>query len=138
MKRAFLIAFAIGVLTMTMAAIKVHHHRVVFDAATGEESWDGILNNVDNIRKEFGSERSDIEVVVHGKALGLVLKDGKVAYRVTKLAAEGVIFAACENTMRKQNVTRDALNPKATTVPSGVAEVVRKQEAGWSYVKAGG
>jgi intracellular sulfur oxidation DsrE/DsrF family protein len=29
------------------------------------------------------------------------------------------------------------LMPLATTGDSGVAEVVRKQEAGWSYIKSG-
>ena len=50
----------------------------------------------------------------------------------------GVVFAARENTMKKQNVTKDQLMPFVTTVDSGVAEVVRKQEAGWAYIKGGG
>jgi intracellular sulfur oxidation DsrE/DsrF family protein len=54
-----------------------------------------------------------------------------------KLHDGGVVFAACENTMRKKKVTKDALFPFATTVDSGVAEVVRKQEQGWSYIKSG-
>jgi intracellular sulfur oxidation DsrE/DsrF family protein len=37
--------------------------------------------------------------------------------------------------MRKRNVRKDDLLPFATTVDSGVAELVRRQEAGWSYVK---
>ena len=40
--------------------------------------------------------------------------------------------------MKKQNVTKDQLLPFVTTVDSGVAEVVRKQEAGWAYIKGGG
>jgi intracellular sulfur oxidation DsrE/DsrF family protein len=50
----------------------------------------------------------------------------------------GVVFAACENTMKKQNVTKEQLMPFVITVDSGVAEVVRKQEAGWAYIKGGG
>jgi intracellular sulfur oxidation DsrE/DsrF family protein len=42
-----------------------------------------------------------------------------------------------ENTMRKKNVCRADLLPFVTTVDSGVAEVVRKQEQGWSYIKSG-
>jgi intracellular sulfur oxidation DsrE/DsrF family protein len=40
--------------------------------------------------------------------------------------------------MRKQNLTKEQLLPFAVTVDSGVAEVVRKQEAGWAYLKGGG
>jgi intracellular sulfur oxidation DsrE/DsrF family protein len=34
-------------------------------------------------------------------------------------------------------VTQADLLPFVTTVDSGVAEVVRKQEAGWAYLKSG-
>ena len=54
-----------------------------------------------------------------------------------KLADGGVVFAACENTMKKKHVTKEQLVPFATTTGSGVAEVVRKEEAGWSYIKSG-
>jgi len=46
--------------------------------------------------------------------------------------------AACENMMRRQNVVKADLLPCVTTVDSGVAEIVRKQEAGWSYLRIGG
>ena len=53
-----------------------------------------------------------------------------------KQATEGVVFAACENTMKRQNVTKQQLTGFAKTVDSGVAEVIRKQEARWSYLRA--
>lgn len=131
-------AVALGVfMSMTAVSASRKHHRVVLDASSGEESWNGILTNVENLQKAFTGEPLTIEVVAHGKALPLLLKNGREAERVTKLAQGGVIFAACENAMRNQKVTREELNPKATTVPSGVAEIVKKQEAGWSYIKPG-
>jgi hypothetical protein len=54
-----------------------------------------------------------------------------------KLAAGVVVFAACENFMRKMNVTKTDLLPFAMPVESGVAELARKQKAGWSYLKGG-
>ncbi|MGH7937542.1 MAG: hypothetical protein ACRD5Z_25205 [Bryobacteraceae bacterium] len=39
--------------------------------------------------------------------------------------------------MKRKGIGKDQLLPIATTVDSGVAEVVRKQEAGWSYIKSG-
>ena len=49
----------------------------------------------------------------------------------------GVRFAACENTMRRMNLKMEDLMTFATIVDSGVAEVVRKQESGWSHIKSG-
>ncbi len=39
--------------------------------------------------------------------------------------------------MKRLKIQKDDLLPAAGTVDSGVAEVVRQQEAGWSYIKSG-
>ena len=57
---------------------------------------------------------------------------------VEKLHANGVVFAVCQNTMKRMQITKDKLVPLATTVDSGVSEVIRKQEAGYAYIKSGG
>ena len=113
-------------------------HRIVFEVTMeGQEQWTAALNNVENLRKSLGSG-TEIEVVAHSKGLGmLIAKDNALTERMKKLAEAGVIFAACENTMKKKNVTKEQLLPLATTTDSGVAEVIRKQEAGWSYIKSG-
>lgn len=113
-------------------------HQVVFEVTRdGVEQWTAVLTNVENLRKSLG-DATDVEVVVHSKGLGLlVAKDNPLAERAKKLADRGVVFAACENTMKKKNITKDQLVPFAKTTDSGVAEIVRKQEAGWSYIKSG-
>ncbi|HQT34041.1 MAG: DsrE family protein [Thiobacillus sp.] len=114
-------------------------HRVVFEVnVDGAEQWQGILSNVENLQKTFGNEATEIEAVVHGKGLGLILKTNEaMRERLQSVSGAGVRFAACENTMRRMNLKMEDLMPFATTVDSGVAEVVRKQEAGWSYIKSG-
>lgn len=114
-------------------------HRVVFEVnVDGAEQWQGILNNIENLQKAFGRETTEIEVVAHGKGLGLILKTNEAMRERLQLVSDaGVGFASCENTMRRMNLKREDLMPFATTVDSGVAEVVRKQEAGWSYIKSG-
>ena len=115
-------------------------HRVVFEVnVEGEETWQAVLNNVENLQKALGRDHTRIEVVAHGKGLSLLLKsDAALTERLQQVAGSGVVLAACENTMRKKNVKKEDLLPFTTTVPSGVAEVVLKQEAGWSYLKGGG
>ena len=113
-------------------------HRIVFEVTMeGPEQWTAVLNNVENLRTALGAA-TEIEVVAHSKGLGmLVAKDNGLTDRMKKLADGGVVFAACENTMKKKNVTKDQLVPFAKTTDSGVAEVIRKQEAGWNYIKSG-
>jgi intracellular sulfur oxidation DsrE/DsrF family protein len=44
---------------------------------------------------------------------------------------------ACENAMRAHHILSSDLLSGVTTVPSGIVELVRKQEAGYAYVKVG-
>jgi hypothetical protein len=136
---AVLCAGLAGVLTFAAAAPTAEKHRVVFQVTSeGDEQWDAALGNVENVRQAFGPADTEVAIVAHGKGLGMVVAaDNKHAERMKKLAEGGVVLVACENTMKKKHVTKDQLLPFATTVDSGVAEVVRKQEQGWSYIKSG-
>jgi hypothetical protein len=114
-------------------------HPVVVEVSTDKaEAWEAILTNVENLQRAFDGEPVDVEIVAHGGGLALLTKDNApMAERIARFAGSGVVFVACENTMRKRNVTKEQLFPVVKTVPSGVAEVVRQQEAGRSFLKAG-
>jgi len=120
-------------------------YRVVFDVSMeGAEKWEGTLRNVDNLRRALGARNIEVQIVVYGKALPLLLtRDSNGASAaltepLQSLSRSGVRLTACENTMKRMNVGRGRLLPFAQTVDSGVAELVRKQAAGWAYIKAGG
>lgn len=113
-------------------------HRVVFEL-TGDDPavWEALLNNIDNLQKALPG--TAVEVVAHGKGLDMLTaaKSAAVRDRMEMNADRGVTFAACENAMRKRGVKKEQLHDFVTTVDSGVAEVVRKQSAGWSYIRSG-
>jgi intracellular sulfur oxidation DsrE/DsrF family protein len=137
------LASGIGLALAAVAAFssmnQAKKHRIVIDVATADaEAWSGILTNVANLRASFGAQQCSIEVVAYGKALGLLLRsNAALQERMANLAAGGVSFAACENTMRRAGVGKEELLPFASTVDSGVAQLVRRQESGWSYLKPG-
>lgn len=114
-------------------------HRIVIEVnVEGTEAWTGVLNNVENLQKALGPEHTQIEVVAHGRGLSLLLAtDAPLKERLQQASHSGVVLSACENTMRRKNVKKEDLLPFVKTVPSGVTEVVLKQEAGWSYLKGG-
>ncbi len=113
-------------------------HNVVIQLNTADTaSWSSIIGNIKNIQKVWPSNLH-VEVVVHGKAIDfLVANKTFFAEDIQLLANQGVSFNACQNTMRKHNITADMLLKVAGMVPSGVAEVILKQEEGWSYLKSG-
>ena len=121
------------------AAAESRKHRVVFDLSTeSAERWDAALRNVENLRRLFGPENVEAQVVVHGRAYPLLqTTNAAMEGRLRGLAAGGVRLSLCQNTMKRYNVTRESLFPFADTVDAAVAELVRKQEAGWAYLKVG-
>lgn len=118
-------------------------HKVVFEVSIdGAEKWQGVLRNVENTLKELGAGTM-IEVVTHGKGVGMLLEkspspNAELKMKLEQLHALGVVFAACENTMRREKLEKNDLVEWSTTVPSGVSEVVRKQGEGYAYIKSGG
>lgn len=113
-------------------------HRVVVQLNTADtSSWSGVIGNIRNMQKAWPSNLH-VEVVVHGKAIDFLVREKTFFTNdIQLLAAQGIKFNACQNTMRKHNITEDMLLKVAGTVPSGVVEVVLKQEEGWSYIKSG-
>ena len=129
-------------LVVVFAAISqtppAHKHQVVFQMnVDNPDSWNQLFANIQNIQMVFGADKIQIEVVAYGKGLSLLLKTNS-AYeeRMKKAIASGVVLDACQNSMRIRKVTTEDLFPFASQVDSGVAELIRKQEAGWSYIKA--
>ena len=123
--------------TNSIHAQNIKEHKVVIQLNTADTaSWSSTIGNIRNLQKIWPNNIS-IEVVAHGKGLDLIVANKThLANDVNALSKEGVVFAACENSMRKHNVTKADLLPVAITVPSGVAEVILKQEQGWAYLKA--
>lgn len=115
---------------------KIHH--VVMQLNTADTAaWSSVIGNIRNFQKIWPNQ-VEIEVVVHGKALNfLVASKTHLANDIEFMSKKGVQFNACENTMHKYGIEKSMLLPYVGTVPSGVAELIIKQEAGWGYLKAG-
>jgi intracellular sulfur oxidation DsrE/DsrF family protein len=117
----------------------VKHHVVVQVNFNGKDQWDELLRNVENLKKALGPDGGiEVEIVTHGKGVDLLTtKDPDLQARLKALADSGDIIAACGNTCRKKNLTAKNFGDYVRIVDAGVAEIVRKQEQGWSYLKGG-
>ncbi len=113
-------------------------HQVVMQLNSADTAvWSGMLGNIRNFQKVWPGKVT-IEVVVHGKALNfLVASKSHLVADVEAMTKLGVVFNACENTMNKYGIKKKMLISSVSSVPSGVAELVIKQEEGWSYLKTG-
>ncbi|MEO8051862.1 MAG: DsrE family protein [Acidobacteriota bacterium] len=128
---ALVLVFA--AVSQTPAAPK---HRVVFQLTEAQgPAWDSVIAHVQNMRKAFAKDGSEVEVVFFGPGLNMLLKTNTAQEEaLKKLAESGVTLAACQNAMRFYKVKTEDLFPFASEVDSGAAELARKQEAGWAYI----
>ncbi len=112
-------------------------HRIVMQLTSG----DTLVHK--NLMKQFknmleAAPTAQIEVVCHGPGMDMLMGDRSiVAGKVKEFAAKGVVFMACDNTIRERQLDPAKVLPEAGHVKAGIIHIVERQEDGWSYIKAG-
>ena len=112
-------------------------HKIIWEMAAGDTVQQRVLfNQLNNVLTE--SPDTKIEVVFHGAAVYALLKDtGFFKPQIDALNKKGVVFAVCNNSLKKRNIPPTRVIPGAMIVPVAILELVQKQEEGWAYIKAG-
>lgn len=110
--------------------------RVVWDlSSTDTTSQAAVFRQINNARNEIPD--LEIEVVFHGQAVLAMMKDStQFTDRIKIAKSKGVILAVCNNSLRRLKIDPSQIKAEGTIVPSAVAELIKKQTDGWSYLKA--
>ena len=111
--------------------------KVVFQINDGANA-STILRFVTNyLKAEPGAK---VAVVGYGSGIDFMLKNAKdpegAAYtpQLQALAAQGVAFKVCNNTLRARNLGVDAVASEASVVPGAVNEIIRLEtREGYAY-----
>lgn len=112
-------------------------HRIIFQLTSGDTTaHKQLMKQFNNILTV--SPTTKIEVVCHGAGLDMLVSDKTIVEeKVKQFADKGVVFNACEFSIKERKVDRSKIIKSAGFVPAGIIEIVSKQEQGWSYIKAG-
>lgn len=112
-------------------------HKIIWEMSSGDTAHQRVLfNQLNNVLT--GAPDSKIEVVFHGYSVYAMLKDtGYFKTQINALYKQGVVFAVCNNSLKKRNIEKSRVIPEAMIVPVAILEIVKKQEEGWAYIKAG-
>jgi intracellular sulfur oxidation DsrE/DsrF family protein len=73
--------------------------------------------------------------VAYGPGIGMLKAGSPVKDKIDAAMGSGVAMAACQNTMRNMSLTPQDMLPQIGYVPSGVGELLKKQQQGWAYVR---
>lgn len=101
------------------------------------------LDEIESLLKYYraSGQNARVEVVINGRGLELVRADTSIfAERIHKLQREfdNLTFAACQNSIdrlkREQGILVRLL-PGVVVIDSGMAELMRRQNQGWTYIQ---
>ena len=119
------------------APAESHKERAIFAVSDADpQKWSLTLGNIANAIDGLGAGSADIELVVYGPGIAMLKKDSPVADKIAAALKSGVRIAACQNSMRGAHLEAADLAPGVGTVPSGVVELIRRQHAGYAYVRS--
>ena len=138
MRRSFLVLAAVLAAAPLVAVAQEANRptRVVVQVSEADPArWNLVLNNVRNLQDELGADKVTVEIVAYGPGIGMLKLDAATNSRVTDAIKAGVAVQACENTMRNQKLERADMHPNVTYVPAGVVQIIRRQQAGWAYLR---
>lgn len=147
MKKIFLaiilVAFASSLFAQTAKSktlknnVAAREHKVVIQLSSEDTLvHKSLLRQLNNILT--AAPGSKIEVVCHGPGINMLVTDKTTVHsKIEEMKIKGVLFMACENTLRERNISKDKIIPGAGFVPSALVEIITRQEEGWSYIKSG-
>lgn len=138
MKRFLLLmSLSFGIMSAIHAQTRTSHHRIVMQLVSGDTLvHKGLMRQLRNMKE--ASPDMELEVVCHGPGMDMLMSDRSiVADKVKDFSEKGIVFLACENTIKERKLDRTLVLPSAGFVQAGIIHIVEKQEDGWSYIKAG-
>jgi uncharacterized protein len=118
----------------------VAEDKVVYHFSDGLEQATNGLRNINN-HLEVNSQ-AKIVVVSHARGVDFLMKDARdkngnpYEVAVQELKSRGVTFEVCEITLRNRKLTKSQFIEEVSYVPSGVAEITKKQQReGFAYLR---
>lgn len=127
-------------LVLSVSAYAADNVKVVYHMSEGIPQ---ASRAIQNIRNHLAADpTAKIVVVTHGLGIDFLLEgatnqmEQPFAGSVSDLAAKGVEFRVCNNTLVSRKISPDKLLMETKIVPSGVAEVARLQaKEGYVYLR---
>ena len=121
----------------TSEVIDLKKHKIVIQFADADSlAQVRVTQQIGNVLRCWPN--AEIEIVCLAGGLDILMTSkSKASKEVADWTAKGIVFAACNNTMKNRNIKKEDLLSQAVVVPSAIVELATKQEQGWSYFRSG-
>jgi intracellular sulfur oxidation DsrE/DsrF family protein len=119
------------------AAVAAAKEQAIFAVSDNDpQKWNLALGNIANAMEGIGADAVDIELVAYGPGIWMLKKDSPVADKIADAVKHGVHVVACQHSMTGAHIDAADLPAGVGVVPSGVVELIRRQHAGYAYVRS--
>jgi intracellular sulfur oxidation DsrE/DsrF family protein len=109
--------------------------KTVFHLPEGEEAYGTrVFRNAANLLAD-GTVDPTVAIVVNGGGIDHVRSDAPTADRARQLLEDGVELCVCKNTLEGANADAGDLVDGVRLVSSAMAELTRKQDDGYAYIR---
>jgi hypothetical protein len=111
--------------------------QIVFSVTEGDDkAINHVLSAANNVLKFYGPENVEMRIVAYSGGIRTLLKKEKaIAVRVDALMQYGVVFVACDNTLRTKKIDKSELTDGSEIVTAGIVEMIERVKSGWTYIK---
>jgi hypothetical protein len=111
-------------------------YRAVFHLDEDDEERAHLtLANMRNVCEELDAVNVELMLVINGTALRQFQESSVHSELLEDLKAKNVLFRACRRSLKRCEMSESDLIEHFTFVGSGVAELVKRQNEGWGYIK---
>ncbi|EOT2902858.1 DsrE family protein [Clostridium perfringens] len=103
--------------------------------------WPMVLENLKNVlnNAKETNRKYELEVLANSMAVfqlrELIARNTHLIDKIIEPAEQGVVFAVCNNSLNKFNISKDELFSFCKVVPAGIIELAEKQSEGYLYIK---
>jgi intracellular sulfur oxidation DsrE/DsrF family protein len=104
------------------------------------DRWNVVLGNITNLIKDVGEDNVDIVVLANGPSITAYTDAEKIKI-MKDLSEKGVKFLSCRNSLKKMCadnvicINEENLPSFVAVVSAGITEIIKRQHAGYAYVK---
>lgn len=134
----WLFAIALSLTSLNAIAAEQVKHRLLIQVS--EDSVERLmmaLNAAKFVQAQYGAPNVEIEIVVFGPGIQTLkyYAPKPVPDRVRQEKYNGIRIIACDYSMRAAKLRPSDMLREISYVPSGVVEIMEKQQLGWSYIR---
>jgi uncharacterized protein len=134
----WLLAMVLSLASLSAVAAEQVKHRLLIQVS--EDSTERLmeaLNAAKFVQDQYGAPNVEIEIVVYGPGVQTVkyYAPRPIPDRVKQEKYNGIRILVCDYSMRAAKLRPSDMLREVSYVPSGVVEIMEKEQLGWTYIR---